>query len=90
MKIRNGFVSNSSSSSFVVVVKDENIADELEDLVRNSEYRFCGDTKFAAKAQYNNEYIECFNVSYSDDGVRYYLERMENDGKLNILSKEDE
>lgn len=82
MKIRNGFVSNSSSSSFIVAVKKDsgpltlkiNIEDEcdvistIEELEKSEHFRYCDEEE---KAE-NEDYKKCIKAINAGKVLKFF------------------
>lgn len=99
MKIRTGFVSNSSSSSYVIAIsndidsliennKDEIIENVLECMCDDIEEDFDDISELSeeTKNKLINGFIESFKSSF-DDGVSCFSSHDDDDGKLyNVVS----
>lgn len=76
MKIRNGFVSNSSSSSFVVIATKEKINEALN-LVTEKYRKFIRSTFVSGRSKFTwngIEYLKKFDTYYTDNLFEYFKE----------------
>jgi hypothetical protein len=73
VKVRNGFVSNSSSSSFTIICKEVTL-DEAPDFALNNWYSPCSEGEDLIEL--NNEMIEYLKKAPYEDtrGFHYYVE----------------
>jgi len=75
MKIRIGFVSNSSSSSFCIR-KDKITAKQLDDLMSHSDHPNCGEDDIWSIYEEGN-YIHCSVFLDNFDLVEYAIEELD-------------
>jgi hypothetical protein len=99
MKIRTGFVSNSSSSSYVIAISndiDSLIEDNKDKIIENVLECMCDDieedfddiSELSEETKNNlvNRFIESFKSSF-EDGVSCFTQYDDDDGKLyNVVS----
>lgn len=80
MKIRNGFVSNSSSSSFIMLVKEEDHLKALEKL-EHDYYRAVADAIMIKDKCFGID-VRCDHYAWHDSGEHpYYYYEIEFDGE---------
>ena len=80
MKIRNGFVSNSSSSSFIIYGNKVETEEDLEDLLRVGKKQINKEAK-----KYYKEY-----ENHSDKAFEYLLDKFKDVDKNTTITKDDQ
>lgn len=84
MKIRNDFVTNSSSSSFIIAMKEDFTEKEKEEIISFVKSNMCGHIILRNKEDLDNYFRE----NYGDDYSKYTLEELSD--KKTIEKLEDE